>query len=154
DGAIFVTNRRDTRDVKAISALAGPDPVLDLARRGGRKALLEGAPELFVVVRVHGREGACAPVAQRLLLAQTGELHPLIVDPLDASVGGARPDDLGQRVCELLVARIADVAARPLVSDSRNPYSRRHVREIRIPAGARQAPQCFTTRRCPDTKDA
>ena len=105
DDAVLVADGHHPREVKAIGALPVPDPVLDLARARRRERLAE-APLQLRPDRRDGRRRA-RPCRERLLLAQAGQLHPAIVHPLEAPLGVAGPDDLGQRVRELAIFGLA-----------------------------------------------
>ena len=105
DDAVLVADRHHAREVEAILVPPGPDPVFEFTRGRGLEGLRKAPLDLLPILGVHGDEGPL--VAQRFLLAQSGELDPPIVHPLQSPLGVARPDDLGQRVGELPVVGLA-----------------------------------------------
>ena len=68
--AVLVADGRHPPEVKAISALLRPDPVLDLARGSSRERFREAPLQLLPIVGMHGDEGS-------LVVSDSSSLRPV-----------------------------------------------------------------------------
>ena len=121
DRAGLVADRRHATEVEPIGSLAGPDPILHLARAGGGERAFELPLHLSPVV---GMDGDQRPlVAEGLLLGETGQLDPPLVHPLEAPLGVAGPDDLRKGVGQFLLVSVHAGTSRSR-SEKRSPHRR------------------------------